>query len=108
MLGALLYLRLTSLRNLLRMRLLRLKQPKYLVGAIVGAAYFWFFFLRRAFIPPAHSPSMAHGMSPELQTLPMMFLALPLVILGLKRVIEAWLAPWPSPRRRWPFFFPPR
>lgn len=44
MLGALLYLRLTSLRNLLRVRLLRLKQPKYLVGAIVGAAYFWFFF----------------------------------------------------------------
>ena len=97
MLGALLYLRLTSLRNLLRMRLLRLKQPKYLVGAIVGAAYFWFFFLRRAFIPPVNSPSMAHGMSPELQTLPMMFLALPLVILGLKRVIEAWLAPDDKP-----------
>jgi len=47
MLGALLYLRLTSLKNWLRMRLLRLKQPKYLAGAIVGAAYLWFFFLRR-------------------------------------------------------------
>ena len=47
MFSALLYLRFTSLRNWLRMRLLRLKQPKYLVGAIVGAAYFWFFFFRR-------------------------------------------------------------
>src|SRR3954468_15119236 len=50
MLGALLYLRFASLRNWLRMRLLRLKQPKYLVGAIVGAAYFWFFFFRRVFV----------------------------------------------------------
>jgi len=52
MLSALLYLRFTSLKNLLRMRLLRLKQPKYLVGAIVGGAYVWFFFLRRTFMPP--------------------------------------------------------
>ena len=49
MLSALLYLRLTSLRNWLRMRLRRLKQPKYLAGAIVGAAYLWFFFFRRSF-----------------------------------------------------------
>ncbi|MBI5769720.1 MAG: hypothetical protein HZA93_18235 [Verrucomicrobia bacterium] len=45
MLSALLYLRLTSLRNWVRQRVLRLKQPKYLAGAIVGAAYLWFFFL---------------------------------------------------------------
>jgi hypothetical protein len=51
MLGALLYLRFTSLKNWLRMRLLRLKQPKYLFGAIVGGAYVWFFFLRRS-LPP--------------------------------------------------------
>ena len=49
MFGALLYLRLTSLKNWLRMRLLRLKQPKYLAGAVVGVAYFWFFFFRRSF-----------------------------------------------------------
>ena len=48
MLGALLYLRFTSLKNWLRMRLLRLKQPKYLIGAIVGGLYFWFFFFRPA------------------------------------------------------------
>jgi len=50
-LSALLYLRFTSLKNWLRMRLLRLKQPKYLIGAIVGGAYVWFFFLRRTFMP---------------------------------------------------------
>ena len=48
MLSALLYLRFMSLKNWLRARLLRLKQPKYLIGAIVGAAYFWFFFFRPA------------------------------------------------------------
>lgn len=47
MLGALLYLQLTSWSGRLRSRLLRLKQPKYLVGAIVGVAYVYFFFVRR-------------------------------------------------------------
>ena len=41
MLGALLYLRLTSLKNWLRSRVRRLRQPKYLAGLIVGAAYFF-------------------------------------------------------------------
>lgn len=46
LLRALLYLRLTSLANLMRSRLLRLRQPKYLLGAIAGAAYIWIFFIR--------------------------------------------------------------
>lgn len=45
--GALLYLRFTSLENALRSRLMRLKQPRYLVGALVGVAYFYFVFFRR-------------------------------------------------------------
>lgn len=58
MFGALLYLRLTSLKNLLTSRLLRLRQPKYLAGAIVGGAYFWFVFFRRPAGPNAgqHHP----------------------------------------------------
>jgi hypothetical protein len=48
MLGALLYLRLTSLKNLILSRLRRLRQPKYLVGAIVGIAYFYFVVFRGA------------------------------------------------------------
>ncbi len=47
-LRALLFLRFMSLRNLLRSRLRRLRQPKYLLGAIAGAAYFWFFLFRRS------------------------------------------------------------
>jgi hypothetical protein len=39
--SALFYLRVTSLRNAVVSRVKRLKQPKYLVGAIVGAAYFY-------------------------------------------------------------------
>src|SRR5882672_9583722 len=46
MIDALFYLRLTSLKNRATGRLKRLRQPKYLFGAIVGAAYFWFFFMR--------------------------------------------------------------
>jgi hypothetical protein len=45
--NALIYLQVASFVGLVRTRLLRLKQPKYLVGAVVGAAYMYFFFLRR-------------------------------------------------------------
>ncbi len=47
MLGALLYLRLTSLKNITLSRLRRLKQPKYFLGAAVGVAYFYFMLFRR-------------------------------------------------------------
>jgi hypothetical protein len=43
--GALLYFRLASAKGWLTSRLRRLKQPKYLVGAVIGFAYIWFFFL---------------------------------------------------------------
>src|SRR5256714_11190254 len=49
MIGALIYLQVQSIKNRLRMRLRRLKKPKYLVGAVVGAAYFYFFFFRNLF-----------------------------------------------------------
>jgi ABC-2 type transport system permease protein len=45
-LSTLLYLRITTLRNKLLGTLRRLRQPKYLFGAIAAAAYFWFFFFR--------------------------------------------------------------
>jgi ABC-2 type transport system permease protein len=44
--GALLYLRVTSAKNWVIARVRRLRQPKYLIGAIVGCAYFYFFFFR--------------------------------------------------------------
>ncbi len=46
LLRALLYLRLTTVRNIALSRLRRLKQPKYLFGFLAGAAYIWFIFLR--------------------------------------------------------------
>lgn len=46
MLRALLYFRGVSFANWLLSRLRRLRQPKYLLGAIVGVAYFYFFFFR--------------------------------------------------------------
>jgi hypothetical protein len=61
MVRALLYLRLTSLGNLLRSRLLRLRQPKYLVGAIVGAAYFYFMFFRQVRESGVIGGPMANG-----------------------------------------------
>ncbi len=49
MLNALLYLSVTSWANSLRARLRRLRQPKYLLGAAAGAAYFYFFVFGFAF-----------------------------------------------------------
>src|SRR5215207_4110800 len=46
MLRALLYLRFTSFRNWLIVRGRRLRQPKYLIGAVAACAYFYFFFFR--------------------------------------------------------------
>lgn len=58
MIRALLYLRLTSLKNLLRSHGRRLRRPKYLAGFLFAAAYFYFFFFR----PMRSGPSpLAHG-----------------------------------------------
>jgi hypothetical protein len=45
--GALLYLRAMSLRNAVIARIKRLKQPKYLIGAVVGVGYIYLIVLRR-------------------------------------------------------------
>src|SRR5436305_15050760 len=45
--SASLYIIVCSARNRLRVRLRRLKEPRYLIGAIVGAAYIYFSFFAR-------------------------------------------------------------
>ncbi len=50
MIDALIYLQYHSVKNRLLMRLRRLKQPKYLLFAIVGGAYFYFYFFRWVFM----------------------------------------------------------
>ena len=49
MIAALLYLQYHTFRNRLVSRFKRLKQPKYLIGAIVGGLYFYFYFFRYLF-----------------------------------------------------------
>ncbi|HEV7714138.1 MAG TPA: putative ABC exporter domain-containing protein, partial [Steroidobacteraceae bacterium] len=50
--GALFYLRAMTLWGAVRSRFMRLKQPKYLFGAVVGVAYLYFFFIRHRGGPP--------------------------------------------------------
>lgn len=87
----LLYLTLCSLRNRLRVRLRRLREPRYLIGTIVGAAYFYMVFWRpRSRVRRAGSPveaiGAAHGP---------IELAGALLMFGV--VALAWL--WPGSRR---------
>src|SRR6185436_578912 len=49
MIAALLYLQYHSVKNRILMRVKRLKQPKYLLGGIVGGIYFYFYFWRYLF-----------------------------------------------------------
>jgi hypothetical protein len=44
--GALLYLTLCSMKNRLRVRVRRLKEPRYFIGSIAGIAYFYFLLWR--------------------------------------------------------------
>ena len=46
MFSALFYLQYHTVRNRLVYRFKRLKQPKYLIGAIVGGLYLYFYFFR--------------------------------------------------------------
>lgn len=58
------YLQAVSLYNNVRQRLLRLRQPKYLVGALVGGAYIYFFLFHRAF-RNGHVAPAGFAMTPE-------------------------------------------
>ena len=59
--SALRYLLTRSLLNGLLVRLRRLRQPKYLLGALIGCAYFYFYFYR--FLFRGGAPTVMHGPS---------------------------------------------
>ena len=63
--GGLLYLRVTSLRNAVESRFKRLKQPRYLVGAVVGVAYFYLVVFRRFTAPPPSRGPLAQPLPAE-------------------------------------------
>ena len=91
MIRAYLYLQGMSLRNALAQRLSRLKQPKYLFGAIAGAAYFYLVFFRHAFRSDGRSGGAAQlpGLPVELAPLLLSLGALALLIV----VVLAWIVP---------------
>jgi hypothetical protein len=91
MIGALVYLQLTSLKNALRARIQRLRQPKYLLAALVGAAYFYFFFFRH--VAARHSPLQGRPPLP-VETVDWPGLLEPLGALALfVAVAVAWILP---------------
>ena len=67
MISALFYLQYHSFRNRLVSRFKRLKQPKYLIGALVGGLYFYWYFFRYLFQGYAGrpGPAMNLAISPE-------------------------------------------
>ena len=67
MIAALFYLQYHSTRNRLVTRFKRLQQPKYLIGAIAGGLYFYFYFIRYLFLGHTGGRSAAGSLavSPE-------------------------------------------
>ncbi len=90
MTAALFYLWQTSVRNRLVGRFKRLRQPKYLVGAIVGGLYFYFFFFRGMFLSPGSVRGPATVAATPLDALLRESLGA-LILFGL--VLLAWIIP---------------
>ncbi|MEO8161724.1 MAG: putative ABC exporter domain-containing protein, partial [Arenimonas sp.] len=83
------YLRAISLYNGVRQRLLRLRQPKYLAGAIAGLAYFYFFVIRHFLDQSMIRPGAAEAMPGQVMPLFALFAGAGVLIV----VIIAWLLP---------------
>ncbi len=91
MIAALFYLQYHSTRNRLVTRFKRLQQPKYLIGAIAGGLYFYFYFIRYLFLGHTGGRSSTGNLavSPEHSWLMEPLAALVLFIV----VLLAWLIP---------------
>ena len=98
MLRALLYLRLTSLVNLVAYRVSRLRQPKYLFGLVVAVLYFYFVFFRRVGavrVQVASAPALA-----DAGILMVGGFCAVGALLGLMRIAYIWIAPPETPGLR--------
>ena len=89
MISALLFLQYHSIKNRLVMRVKRLKQPKYLVGGIVGALYFYWYFFRTLFGARSRGQALAFLASPDSHALIESAGAVMLLI----AVLLAWIIP---------------
>jgi hypothetical protein len=106
---ALVYLRLATAVGQLRSRLRRLKQPKYLVGAVIGLAYVYGFFLRR--IPLGSGSGAPAGPplppQPEIASLfPEIAAAVLLLLLALNWILPRGRAGLPFTEPEIAFLFP--
>jgi ABC-2 type transport system permease protein len=92
MIAALLYLQYHSVRNRLIHRVKRLKQPKYLIGAIVGGLYFYWYFFRYLFMGYAagRPTGVNFTLPPERLLLFELFGALILFVI----VLLSWILPY--------------
>ena len=87
MINAYLYLQWMTVRNATAQRLSRLKQPKYLIGAIAGGAYFYIFFVRNVLRSDGRSgggsqiPGLTAELAPHLLALGALLLLI-IVVLG--------------------------
>ncbi len=86
---ALLYLQACSFKNRTWQRLKRLKRPKYLAGALVGALYFYFYFVRYLFGRGGSRPALA---APGFAADAGLFEAIGACLLFVA-VLLAWLVP---------------
>jgi hypothetical protein len=91
MIGALVYLRLTSFRNLVAYRIRRLRRPKYLFGTAVAVAYLYYFFLRRLLTPGA--PAAPRGAPANMAVFLAGMVCVSLVAVALLRIAYAWISP---------------
>ena len=89
MIAALLYLQYHTFRNRLVSRFKRLKQPKYLIGAIAGGLYFYWFFFHNLFRGFGGRPAVNMTVSPEHRLLFELLGALALFVI----VLLAWIIP---------------
>lgn len=92
MISALFYLQFHSVKNRLVLRFKRLKQPKYLVGAIVGGLYFYWYFFRFLFVRRGQWGAPTAGRSPDLSLDPVFYESLGALLLFLI-VFLAWFFP---------------
>ena len=91
--GGLFYLRATSFRNAVVSRVMRLRQPKYLFGAVIGIAYFYFAFFRGFRRPPVGTAAnMANAMPIDQVTA--------FVILGALSILVFFALCWMWSRER--------
>src|SRR5262245_25932374 len=92
MISALFYLQFHSVKNRLVQRFKRLKQPKYLFGAIVGALYFYWYFFRVLFGPRGSWQPPGGTVVPSLPTDPLLYESIGALIFFVV-VLLAWVFP---------------